>query len=75
MEGEKWTLEGQKTEMARQQRRHLAWSGQALVANSVSVMEEAVDQIRATHRAVSPTRGIHAIKEPGLLTISWLLPT
>ena len=84
--------------MLRQQQRHLAWSGQALVANSVSIMEEAVDQIRATflftskelkcalrhscvllneitHRAVSPTRGIHAIKEPGLLTISWLLPT
>jgi len=48
VEGEKWTLEGQKTEMLRQQQRHLAWSGQALIANSVSVMEEAVDQIRAT---------------------------
>ena len=48
MEGEKWTLEGQKTEMLRQQQQHLAWSGQALVANSVSIMEEAVDQIRAT---------------------------
>ena len=48
MEGEKWTLEGQKTEMARQQQRHLAWSGQALIANSVGIMEEAVDQIRAT---------------------------
>lgn len=47
-EGDKWTLEGQKTEMLRQQQRHLAWSGQALIANSVSVMEEAVDQIRAT---------------------------
>ncbi len=48
VEGEKWTLEGQKTEMLRQQQRHLAWSGQALIANSVSIMEEAVDQIRAT---------------------------
>ncbi len=48
VEGEKWTLEGQKSEMLRQQQRHLAWSGQALIAGSVSVMEEAVDQIRAT---------------------------
>ena len=48
MEGEKWTLEGQKTEMLRQQQRQLAWTGQALIANSVGVMEEAVDQIRAT---------------------------
>ena len=48
VEGEKWTLEGQKTEMLRQQQRQLAWTGQALIANSVGVMEEAVDQIRAT---------------------------
>lgn len=53
VEGEKWTLEGQKAEMAAQQRRHLAWSGQALVANSVSLMEEAVDAIRAAFLCTS----------------------
>ena len=37
---QKATLEGQR-------RAHLAWSGQAMVNNSLNVMQEAVETIRA----------------------------
>ena len=37
---QKATLEGQR-------RAHLAWSGQAMVSNSLNVMQEAVETIRA----------------------------
>ena len=39
-------LAGEKAELERVARQHLLWSGQALVASSLGVMEEAVQQIR-----------------------------
>ena len=39
-------LAGEKAELERVAQQHLLWSGQALVAGSLAVMEEAVQQIR-----------------------------
>lgn len=46
-ESQRWALEGQKARVEAEQLRHLAWSGHALVGNSLGLMEEAVDHIRA----------------------------
>jgi hypothetical protein len=46
LEGETAVLQGEKAALQVQHKQFLAWSGQAMVANSVSVMEEAVEQIR-----------------------------
>lgn len=43
---DKSTLEGQKAIMERNEHQSLVWSGHALVANSLSTLEEAVQQIR-----------------------------
>ncbi len=40
-------LEEQKAMLEGQRRAHLAWSGQAMVSNSLNVMQEAVETIRA----------------------------
>ena len=40
-------LAEQKAALEGQRREHLAWSGQAMVSNSLNVMQEAVETIRA----------------------------
>lgn len=40
-------LAEQKAALEGQRRAHLAWSGQAMVSNSLNVMQEAVETIRA----------------------------
>ena len=46
-ESQRSALEAQRAAALAAQRAHLAWSGQALVANSLVLMDEAADQIRA----------------------------
>ena len=41
------SLQGQRAAALAAQQAHLAWSGQALIANSLGLVDEAVDSIRA----------------------------
>ena len=41
------SLQGQRAAALAAQQAHLAWSGQALIANSLGLVDEALDGIRA----------------------------
>lgn len=40
-------LHGEKIALQKQQKQWLAWSGQAMISNSLKIMEDAVEVIRA----------------------------